>query len=93
MPTFCLFPVDELKDRAIRVVEVQFGDRAPSTESLEAIENVVSVTARRTTTLLRVEGGMDALIKHLAQFEVVAMRSEEADLEEVFLDLYREEAE
>ncbi len=85
--------VDELKDRAVRVVEVRFGSAGPDEQILMKVDNVVSVEQRRTTVQIRIEGSMDALIKVLAGYEVVAMRSEEADLEEVFLDLYREEDE
>ncbi len=85
--------VDELKDRAVRVVEVRFGMDAPTEQQLMAVANIVSVDKRRTTVQIRVEGSMDALVKALAGYEVVAMRSEEADLEEVFLGLYREEDE
>ena len=83
--------VDELKDRAVRVVEVRFGAETPTEQQLMEIANVASVESRRTTVQIRIEGSMDSLIKALAEYEVVAMRSEEADLEEVFLDLYREE--
>ena len=82
--------VDALKDRAVRVVEVRFGDQRPDEQELVGIDNVVSVELRRTTVQIRIEGSMDSLIKALARYEVVAMRSEEADLEEVFLDLYRD---
>ena len=82
--------VDELKDRAVRVVEVRFGGVGPTEQTLMNIANVVSVQKRRTTTRIRIEGSMDALVKAVAGYEVIAMRSEEADLEEVFLDLYRE---
>lgn len=85
--------VDELKDRAVRVVEVRFESDGPGEQILMEVDNVVSVEQRRTTVQIRIEGSMDALIKVLAGYEVVAMRSEEADLEEVFLDLYREEDE
>ena len=85
--------VDALKDRAVRVVEVRFGTDGPNEQILMKVDNVVSVEQRRTTVQIRIEGSMDALIKVLAGYEVVAMRSEEADLEEVFLDLYREEDE
>jgi ABC-2 type transport system ATP-binding protein len=83
--------VDELKERAVRVIDIRFGDSQPSTESLEQVGNVVSVIQRRSVTQVRVEGTMDALIKALAPFEVVSLRSHEADLEEVFLNLYRED--
>lgn len=81
--------VDELKDRAVRVVEVRFGRTRPEERELTGIDNVVSVRSHRAAAQIRVEGSMDALIKMLADYEVVALRSEEADLEEVFLDLYR----
>lgn len=83
--------IDELKDRAVRVVEVRFGSETPTEQELMEIANVAFVESRRTTVQIRIEGSMDSLIKALAEYEVVAMRSEEADLEEVFLDLYREE--
>lgn len=82
--------VDELKERAVRVIDIRFGDTQPSEASLEKVENVVSVMQRRSLTQVRVEGTMDALIKALAPFEVISLRSHEADLEEVFLNLYRE---
>ena len=85
--------VDDLKDRAVRVVEVRFEGDGPDEQTLMKVENVVSVQPRRTTTQIRIEGSMAALVKAFAEYEVVAMRSEEADLEEVFLDLYREEDE
>lgn len=83
--------IDELKDRAVRVLEVRFDGTRPSPQELSEVENVVEVEERRTTTQIRVEGSMDALVKALARYEVSALRSEEADLEEVFLDLYRED--
>ena len=57
--------VDELKDRAVRVVEVRFGMDAPTEQQLMAVANVVSVDKRRTTLQIRIEGSMDALVKAL----------------------------
>jgi ABC-2 type transport system ATP-binding protein len=82
--------VDELKERAVRVIDLRFGAESPPEGLLEEVDNVVSVIYRRTVTQVRIEGTMDALIKALAPFEVVSLRSHEADLEEVFLNLYRE---
>ncbi len=81
--------VDELKDRAVRVIDVRFKGERPTEQVLINVDNVVSIRERRTTTQIRIEGSMDALVKTLARYEVVTMRSEEADLEEVFLDLYQ----
>ena len=38
---------------------------------------------------LSLQGSADPLVKRLARFDVVALDSHEADLEEVFLELYR----
>lgn len=83
--------IDALKDRAVRVIEVRFAGDRPDDAVLAGVDNVVSVTPRRTTVQISVEGSMDALVKKLAEYEISALRSEEADLEEVFLDLYRED--
>ncbi len=41
---------------------------------------------------LALDGPADPLVKALAQFEVVGLDSHEADLEDVFLALYRGDA-
>ena len=45
---------------------------------------------RGPVVLLALEGSADPLIKALARYEVLALDSHEADLEDVFLTLYRE---
>jgi hypothetical protein len=40
--------------------------------------------------VLALEGAADPLIKTLARYEVLALDSHEADLEDFFLTLYRE---
>ncbi len=82
--------VDELKDRAVRVMEVRFGDEGPSDEEMLAIDGVRSVRRSGEHMVLQVEGVMDALMKALARFEVTTLRSRETDLEEIFLAMYRD---
>jgi ABC-2 type transport system ATP-binding protein len=82
--------VDALRRKAARPVSVTFAASAP-VETLTKLPGVRLVHADGTTVDLRVTGSMDGLIKELARFEVVALDAPEADLEDVFLDLYREE--
>lgn len=46
---------------------------------------------RGAVVALAVGGSADALVKRLARFEILRLDSREADLEDVFLDLYRRE--
>ena len=60
--------------------------RTPST----ALPGVTETrAARRRSSRLALEGPADPLVKALARFDVVALDSHEADLEDVFLALYR----
>lgn len=81
--------VDSLKERAVRVVEVRFGDSSPTPDALQELPGVLRVERSRNIVQLRIEGSMDGLIKALADYEVLSLHSHEADLEEIFLDLYR----
>jgi ABC-2 type transport system ATP-binding protein len=82
--------VDALRRKAARPVSVTFAEAAP-VGALTRLADVRIVHTDGRTADLRVTGSMDGLIKELARFEVVALDAPEADLEDVFLDLYREE--
>jgi ABC-2 type transport system ATP-binding protein len=82
--------VDSLRERALRHVTVTFGepvDPAPFTA-------IPGVRVEHTdTTVLRLaapEQAMDAVVKAAAAHRVVDLTSQPADLEEIFLELYRE---
>jgi ABC-2 type transport system ATP-binding protein len=47
------------------------------------------VERRGPIVRLTLEGSADALVKALARYEVAALDSHEADLEDVFLEQYR----
>ncbi|MDM4720178.1 ABC transporter ATP-binding protein [Micromonospora sp. WMMA1363] len=84
--------VEELRERAVRRVEIHFGD--PVTEAeFAALPGVSEVSVAGTTLRCRLDGRADALVKAAAGHTVVGLLSEEPDLEELFFGYYaREEA-
>jgi ABC-2 type transport system ATP-binding protein len=87
-----LIDVDEiaaLKARAVRTVEVSLANTVdPAT--FASVPGVQSVRVLGPTIELTVTGPMDALVKALAQHEVVSLASHEPDLEELVLAFYED---
>jgi ABC-2 type transport system ATP-binding protein len=82
--------VESLRTRSLRHVTVTFADTVDP-ESLSAIGGVRLVGAEGSTVRLTApETAMDALVKAIARHSIVDLVSEPADLEEIFLELYRE---
>jgi ABC-2 type transport system ATP-binding protein len=82
--------VEGMRERSLRHVTVTFGDRFDP-GSIEAIEGVrILDTEGSTVRLSAPETAMDALVKALSASTVVDLVSEPADLEEIFLELYRD---
>jgi beta-exotoxin I transport system ATP-binding protein len=86
--------VDELRARARARVEVTFASApapapAPAPASFDGIAGVHELERNGHRVLFSLEGEADALIKALARHRVLAIDSHEADLEDVFLSLYR----
>ncbi|MEO8323217.1 MAG: ABC transporter ATP-binding protein, partial [Actinomycetota bacterium] len=69
-------------------IDVRFGRAVPS-GAFEGLPGVKEATVREAFAHFVVEGSIDALVKVAAQFEVLDIVSEEADLEEIFLTYYR----
>ncbi len=80
--------VDELRTRAIARVEATFS-HLPPPDAFAHLDGVRELGRHGTTILISLEGSADQLVKELARYEVVALDSHEADLEDVFLALYR----
>ena len=80
--------VDALRARAPQRVEVSFAAPPPA-DLVAGVPGVRELERHGDVVLMALEGGADALVKRLAQFEVVGIDSHEADLEDVFLGLYR----
>jgi ABC-2 type transport system ATP-binding protein len=82
--------VDELRARALARVEVTFAELPPQ-GAFAGLAGVGEVDRYNNTVLFSLAGEADGLVKALAQYRVIALDSHEADLEDVFLSLYRNE--
>jgi len=84
--------VEELRDRAVRAVTIQFEGPAPADE-LAALPGVSDVRVDGTVVRLRLAGRADALVKAAARHTVISLLSEEPDLEDLFFAYYRDDDE
>ena len=63
----------------------------PPPDAFAGLPGVHELERLGRTVTFAVEGEIDPLVKALGRFRVLALESREADLEDVFLDLYRPE--
>jgi ABC-2 type transport system ATP-binding protein len=83
--------VDELRASARSRIDLRL--TAPATEAdLAAFAGIADATAADATIHLVVEGSVDPVLKAAARLTVHAIATQEADLEDVFLSYYQEEA-
>lgn len=80
-------PVAALKGRSIRHVEVSFAGAAPAQEAF-AGAGVRELRREHTTLEFEVPGEIDPLLKALAPFHVIDLRTEQATLDEILLGYY-----
>jgi ABC-2 type transport system ATP-binding protein len=83
-------PIAALKERAVRRIEVSFADGTPPASAFE-LPSVREVA--RTVSMLHFEatGDISELIKRLADYHVVDLKTEQPGLEEILLAYYRSE--
>jgi ABC-2 type transport system ATP-binding protein len=81
--------VEALRARAFVRVEVTFAEPPPP-RAFDDVPSARELERRGDVVVFGLEGEADALIKALAGFHVRALDSHEADLEDIFLDLYRD---
>jgi ABC-2 type transport system ATP-binding protein len=82
--------VDNLRERSLRHVTVTFPS-APDPAAFAGIDGVRVVEATGSALKLSSpESAMSALVKRIAEHDIVDLVSQPADLEEIFLELYRE---
>ena len=81
--------VEKLKERAVKLIEIRFGFPAPTAANLTGVPGVSDVYVGGDVAQLKVGGSMDPLIKWLAPYEVLSIRTHETPLEDIFLELYR----
>jgi ABC-2 type transport system ATP-binding protein len=80
--------VESLRQRALTRVEVTFAEPPPP-GAFDGVAGVREVGRNGEVVRLTLEGSADPLVKTLGRYEVRAIDSHEADLEDVFLELYR----
>jgi ABC-2 type transport system ATP-binding protein len=82
--------VESLRERSLRHVRITFAEPVDRSE-LAALDGVrIASVDGPVVRLSAPETAMDALVKAVARHRVVDLVSEPADLEEIFLELYRE---
>ena len=83
--------VDSLRERSLRRITIRFA-RAVDPGPFAALEGVRIESAEGAVIRLSApEPAIDGIVKAAAQHPVVDLVSEPADLEEIFLELYRED--
>ena len=82
--------VEELRTRARTRFEVTFAVEPPPA-AFAALRGVHEIARHGRVVVFTLEGEADALVKALARHRVVAVDTHEADLEDIFLSLYRGE--
>ncbi|MCZ6661789.1 MAG: ABC transporter ATP-binding protein [Actinobacteria bacterium] len=81
--------IDELKSKAIRRLEMQFG--SPVDEAVfRGVDGVHDVTAEGTRVSVSFKGEIATLLRAAMAHDLVNLNSDEADLEEIFLNYYRD---
>jgi ABC-2 type transport system ATP-binding protein len=84
--------VVSLRSKGLRSIEFDLATPADAAR-FEAIPGVRDVLVENGRVQLGFEGQMDALLNMVTQeYEVLDIRSQEADLEEIFLTYYHDEA-
>jgi ABC-2 type transport system ATP-binding protein len=78
--------IDDLRQRALRRIEVRFDSDAPS---LERVPGITDPVVDGKVLRCKLSGDADALVKALAQHHVVDLISEEPELEELFFTYYK----
>ncbi len=83
--------VEQLRARAFTRVEVTLA-HAAAPDAFVGLPGVRELERHGSTILFALHGEADGLVKALATHHVLGLDSHEADLEDVFLSLYRESA-
>ena len=81
--------VTDLRSKAIRSVELEFGSPVPESV-FKSVPGVREISIRENRVTLSYDGKMDLLLKTINKYDVVDITTREADLEEIFLTYYRD---
>jgi ABC-2 type transport system ATP-binding protein len=81
---------ENLRQVAVQSLEIEFAAAVPPPEELRVLPGVREVTQDGPHLVVSFEGSADPLVKAITRYEVRAIRSREADLEDIFLRYYRD---
>ncbi len=81
--------LENLHAVAVRRLEIEFSADPPSVDAIRALPNVREATLEGSHLVVAFEGSADALVKAIARHEVLSIRSDDDELEDVFLRYYR----
>ena len=79
--------LDTLKANAVKSLSIEFKHPIPE-DLFKDSTNIQIVESKDTSVTINVTGPVDGVIKKISQFEVVDLLSEEASLEDVFMNYY-----
>ena len=82
--------IETLKKRAVRSLEIQFAQEVKAAD-LQGIKGIRELQIADNIAHCKVEGSLDLLIKQISKYEVLNLITQEADLEQVFLDYYKKD--
>jgi ABC-2 type transport system ATP-binding protein len=82
--------LDNLREIAVRRLDIEFAGRAPPAAELLALPGVREAALNGSHSVVAFEGSADPLVKAIAKYEVQSIRSRDDDLEEIFLRYYRQ---
>ena len=79
--------IENLKTRSLRNLEIRFGEDIDG-HAFEAIAGLEITALEKRSIKGRMKGEMDTLLKTAGRFKISDFRSQEPDLEEIFLAYY-----
>lgn len=79
--------VARLKSRSVHVIEVTFA-QAPPSDAFASLPGVTELQRDGSTVHLQAREGIDALLKAIARYRVLDLRTEQPSLEGAFLEYY-----
>lgn len=83
--------VEGLKKKAVRRLDFEFADPVPPS-LFDGVEGIREVDAHERSVSVTFDGSVNGMLHAAMQHEVVNLHSREADLEEIFLAYYRDDA-
>lgn len=84
--------MSELHDKALRRITLEFPAPVPAA-AFEGLDGVHEASAEGLTVTAQYEGSMAPLLKVATEHDVLSVASASVDLDEIFLEFYRDEIE